>query len=271
MNAVEYIENLDSLKAPRRDLFDNERYASERGLANIVVKQGCEFNCLFCDSPHTLGPRWRMKSPEKVADELQAMKAIGINTAYFSDPIFNCPPDHARAVCEAIKRRDIGIGWVASFHPAFADEGLLELMREAGCVMISLGCDTCSEKMLKVYRKGFTKKQLGAAMNLLEKMEMNYILALLLGGPGENRQTVEETVEFLEPRTPFFLDFCVGIRVMPHTDMRDIAVREGIISPDDSLIEPRFYCSADIREWIEPYLRGVCSRHSNWTVAHTIE
>jgi len=268
-NPMKFIENLDALRLPRRDLFDNERYAFERGLANIVVKQGCAFNCLYCDSPFTLGRRWRMKSPERVADELEIMqKDDGISMAYFSDPIFNCPAEHAQAVCEAIKRRDLGIRWVASFHPAFIDRHLLSHMREAGCILISLGCDSCSDKMLKTLRKGFTKDQLAAAIGSLEEMEMNYILSLLIGGPGENRETVEETIRFLEPLNPFLLDFCAGIRIMPHTDLADIAVREGVIAPDDPLMEPRFYCSGDVREWIEEYLREACSRHSNWTLAH---
>ncbi len=270
MNPLRFIDDLDSLRIPRRDLFDNEQYAAERGLANIVVKQGCVFNCLYCDSPYTLGPRWRMKSPERVADEMEFMqKDDGISLAYFSDPIFNCPTEHAREVCRAIKRRRLSIGWVASLHPAFVDPKLLSLMREAGCVLVSLGCDSCSEKMLKTLRKQFTKKQLGAAIDLLEEMSMNYILSLLIGGPGETRETVDETLNFLESRTPFFLDFCVGIRIMPNTDMREIAVREGIISPDDPLMEPKFYCSAEIKDWIEDYLRQACSRHTNWTLAHT--
>jgi radical SAM superfamily enzyme YgiQ (UPF0313 family) len=269
VNPMRFIEDLDALKLPRRDLFDNELYASERGLANIVVKQGCTFNCLYCDSPHTLGAHWRMKSPERVADELEFMeKDLGIGFAYFSDPIFNFPVSHARDVCEAIKRRKLSIRWVASVHPAFADRELLTLMQASGCVMASLGCDSCSEKMLEVLRKDFTKKQLAAAMDLMEELDMNYILSLLIGGPGEDRETVGETIAFLEPRSPFFADFCAGIRLMPHTDLRDIAVREGIISPDDPLLEPRFYCSAAIKDWIEGYLREVCSRHSNWVVAH---
>jgi radical SAM superfamily enzyme YgiQ (UPF0313 family) len=269
MNPFKFIENLDALEIPRRDLFDNERYASERGLANIVVKQGCAFNCLYCDSPRTLGPRWRMKTPERVADELEFMqKDLGISLAYFSDPIFNSPPGHARAVCQAIKRRGLSIGWIASLHPAFTDSELLSLMRESGCALVSLGCDSCSDKMLRTLNKGFTKAQLKTSIDLLEEMGMNYILSLLLGGPGENRETIEETIQFLEPRTLFILDFCVGIRLMPHTDMAEIAVREGIIMPDDPLMEPRFYCSADIRDWIEDYLRQACARHGNWSLAH---
>jgi hypothetical protein len=98
-------------------------------------------------------------------------------------------------------------------------------------------------------------------------MEINYVLSLLLGGPGENRETVEETIGFLEERKPMMLDFWAGIRLMPHSPLFDIAVSEGVISPENPLMEPRFYISPDIEDWIEAYLTEVCSTHAGWNVS----
>ena len=266
-NPPEHIENLDSLSPPRRELFDNQRYADEGGIANIVLKQGCTFDCLYCDSPHVMGRRLRMKSPRKVVDELAAMEALGIKVSFFTDAIFNYPVDYAREVCREIIERGLNMRWLGMMHPAFVDRELIELMREAGCVAISLGCDSCSERMLKVLRKGFSKEQLGAATEILEEMQVNYILGLLIGAPGENRQTVEESVEFLSRRSPMMVDFCLGIRLMPHTELLEIAVREGVVSADDPLMEPKFYISPQIEAWIEDYLREECARHPNWSLA----
>jgi radical SAM superfamily enzyme YgiQ (UPF0313 family) len=269
MNPPEFIDDLDSLKPPRRDLFDNQSYAAAGGFANIVVKAGCTFRCLYCDGPHTMGRRWRRKSPEVVVDEIESMRELGINVAFFTDAIFNFPVDHAKAVCREIIRRKPGLFWLASVHPKYLDKELVALMKEAGCNALSLGCDTCSEKMLEILRKDFTKDQLLAAAEMLEEAGINYVLSLLIGGPGENRETVEETVAFLEQRKPFLLDFCVGIRLMPGTDLAYIAMQEGVISPDDPLMEPKFYVSPEIEDWVEDYLKDVCSRHPNWTLAHT--
>ena len=105
-----------------------------------------------------------------------------------------------------------------------------------------------------------------SAAELLEEMQINYILTLLIGAPGEDRQTVGESVEFLSRQSPMIVDFCVGIRLMPHTALSEIAVREGVIAADDPLMEPRFYISPQIEDWIEGYLREACAPHPNWTV-----
>ena len=267
MNPQAFIPNLDMLNPPRRDLFDNERYARERSMANIVIKQGCEFNCLYCDSPHVMGNRWRMKSPETVAAELETMQnEFGVKLAYFTDAIFNYPVDHARAICQAIIDRNLKIRWVATINPAYTDRPLLELMQKAGCVVASPSCDSCSEKMLRSLQKNFNQAQLKTCLELLEEMEISYMLSILIGGPGENRDTVQETVSFLEERTPMMVDFCVGIRLMPHSPLFDIAVEEGIISADDPLMEPKFYISPDIMDWIEEYLIQVSARYERWSV-----
>jgi radical SAM superfamily enzyme YgiQ (UPF0313 family) len=161
--------------------------------------------------------------------------------------------------------------WLATMHPGFVDRELIELMREAGCAAISLGCDSCSERMLKVLRKGFTKEQLRSTAELLEELQVNYILGLLIGAPGENRQTVEESVEFLSRRSPMMVDFCLGIRLMPHTPLLEIAVREGVVSADDPLMEPKFYVSPQIEAWIEDYLKEVCALHPTWNVAYGLD
>jgi radical SAM superfamily enzyme YgiQ (UPF0313 family) len=205
-----------------------------------------------------------------VADELESLeKDTGASVVFFTDAIFNHPLEYAEEVCRAILRRKLNLQWVAAvLHPAFIEKRLVQLMWEAGCRVVTPGCDTCSDRMLKVLRKDFTKEQLRVALDLLEEMQLNYVLSVLCGGPGEDRSTIEETVDFLRERTPLMLDFGVGIRLMPHSPLADRAVQEGVISADDPLMEPKFYVSPQIKDWIEGYLRDVCSQRPNWTVAY---
>jgi hypothetical protein len=51
---------------------------------------------------------------------------------------------------------------------------------------------------------------------------------------------------------------------MPHTTLAEIAVREGVISADDPLMEPKFYISPQIEDWIEDYLKEACATNENY-------
>jgi len=265
-NPSKPIADLDSLAAPRRDLFDNQRYGAEGGFGSVVTKLGCSFRCSYCEVPHTAGDRWRTKSPERVTDEmLQVRRHARAPKVVFCDAIFNHPMDHAKEVCRAIIRRDLDIPWAASVHPGFLDRELVALMRDAGCVAASLSCDSGSDRMLRTLRKGFSAEQLRASAELCEELELRYALWLLIGGPGESRATVEESHEFLIRREPIVVNMLVGIRLMPQTALAATAVEEGLISADDPLMEPRFYLSPGVEGWIGDYVARVCAEHPNWT------
>ena len=69
--------------------------------------------------------------------------------------------------------------------------------------------------------------------------------ALASGGPGETAATLEDTLRFaawrLERGDAVYVT--VGLRIYPGTTLQRIAIDEGVIAGDDSLLLPRFYFS----------------------------
>jgi radical SAM superfamily enzyme YgiQ (UPF0313 family) len=222
--------------------------------------------CLYCDDPHRLGKKQRRKSVEKVIDELDAMSnEAGDTPIFFTAPIFNSPPNHAKKVCRGIIERGLKISWTALIHPAFLDDELASLMQRSGCAAVSLACDSCSERMLKTLRKDITKKQLETAIALLEKHEIRYLLTILFGGPGEDRETIDETLEFLRGKNPLVVSFALGIRILPNTALAEMAVEQRLIAADDPLMEPKFYISPGVEGWARDYLEEACAERANWS------
>jgi hypothetical protein len=111
------------------------------------------------------------------------------------------------------------------------------------------------------------KEQLETSIQVLEKFGIGYLLTILIGGPGEDRQSVEETIDFLRDKKAMMVSFTVGIRILPNTALAEMAVEEGLISADDPLMEPRFYISPEVRDWAADYIREVCTHHPNWNLA----
>jgi radical SAM superfamily enzyme YgiQ (UPF0313 family) len=265
-NAPAFVEDWAGLRLPRRDLFDLQKYSEVGGLSNIVVSQGCPMRCLYCDDPHRLGRRQRRKPVAQVIDELEAMSNEASNTAiFFTAPIFNSPPSNAKEVCRGIIERGLKISWTALIHPAFLDDELAGLMQRAGCAVVSLACDSCSERMLKTLRKDITKEQLETAIALLEKHGVRYLLTILFGGPGEDRQTIDETLDFLRHKNPLMVSFALGIRILPNTALAEMAVEQRLVSADDTLMEPKFYISPGVKGWAREYLEAACAERANWS------
>jgi hypothetical protein len=70
---------------------------------------------------------------------------------------------------------------------------------------------------------------------------------LILGGYGETEQSLDETFENSKkiPRSVYFP--YIGMRIYPHTELFNIAIKEGRIKSADELMEPVFYISNDIK------------------------
>ena len=265
-NAPGLVEDWDALGMPRRDLFDLKKYAEVGGASNIVISQGCPMRCSYCDDPHRLGRRQRRKSVDRVLDELEAMSNEGSETSiFFTAPIFNSPPSNAKKVCRGIIERGLEIRWTALIHPAFLDDELAELMKRSGCMAVSLASDSCSDRMLELLRKDITVAQLEAAIAQLEKHGIPCILTILFGGPGEDRQTMDETLDFLRRKNPLAVMFALGIRILPHTALAEMAVEQHLISSDDPLMEPKYYLSPGVEGWARDYLEEACAERSNWS------
>lgn len=77
---------------------------------------------------------------------------------------------------------------------------------------------------------------------------------LLLGGPGETRETVEESLAFAESLHLDSLRITVGIRIYPNTPLARRTVDEGAIRATDDLLAPTFYLAPGLAPWIHERL-----------------
>jgi hypothetical protein len=70
---------------------------------------------------------------------------------------------------------------------------------------------------------------------------------LLLGGPGETQETVEDSLAFAASLHLDLLKVTAGIRIYPGTPLARVAIREGVIATEDDLLFPRFYLTPGLK------------------------
>ena len=74
-------------------------------------------------------------------------------------------------------------------------------MAEAGCVNVSLGFESGSLPVLQKMNKRFTPNEVRDISGLFGDAGIERMGFLLLGGPGETRETVEESLAFADGST----------------------------------------------------------------------
>ena len=207
-------------------------------------------DCIYCSTSAIEGRPIRRRSPESVVEWLTALRQNGFRYFHFVDNTFNLPPSYAKNLCRKLIDAQLGLDWWAIIYPKWVDAELPELMARAGCTQVSLGFESGSDTMLPQLNKRFTCTEVRQISETLASVGIERYGFLLLGGPGETRETVEESLEFADSLHLDALKITVGLRIYPQTPLASAAVEDGLIRTDDDLLMPRFYITPCLRDWL---------------------
>ena len=142
-----FVEDLDCLPFPSRELFDNEaykRYYAERfgyTTTPLITSRGCPFSCDFCSRP-VFGSSFRLRSAGNIVDEVKLIVELGYDRVWFADDCFTLDRKHLVNVCDEMMRRDADVSWECLSRVDTMDKEIAVKMRQAGCVRVFFGLES---------------------------------------------------------------------------------------------------------------------------------
>lgn len=255
---------VERIAAPDRRLFALARYRREGGMANIQTKRGCPFGCIYCTYPLLEGRRMRLRPAAEIVAELRELADAGIDYVYFVDDIFNYPPDFAEELCRAMVASGLTMGWSAFINPQFITPRLMETMVAAGCDAVEFGTDSGSPAMLRNLGKSFGVEQIRESSRICRELGVDFAHYILFGGPGETPATIAESFALMDEVAPTAVIAMTGIRIFPGTPLFERAVAEGMVTPDEPLLEPTFYLDPAIRDVLGELVTAGAMTRRNW-------
>jgi len=229
------------------------------------TRRGCPLRCSYCSTPAIEGCRIRRRSPHRVVAALRLWRGAGFSRVYFVDNTFNMPSSYAEDLCRVLADADLGLSWRAIVYPKNLTPRLTRLMKAAGCTEVSLGVESGSETILRSMNKRFGVEDVRKTSHLLKGEGIRQMGFLLLGGPGETRGTVEESLSFVDSLSLDALKLTLGIRIYPNTPLARRAATEGRIAPEDDLLFPRFYMAEGLDTWLRETADALLSERPHWT------
>ena len=275
------VENLDDLPIPARELMDNDAYLfdimKKTGTiwGNVQTKRGCPYNCIYCSYKYIEGSIVRYRSPEKVAEELDLIvNNLGIKNIFIVDSVLNLNYKLLEETCQEIIKRKIYFNWGANYVPLEEFIDLMPLMKESGATHLATGIESLSEEMLKNIKKNRTPDDAILTSKKCVELEIEQLMSIIVGGPGESLETVRTSLNRLETIENFrgntwqgdadVLIF-TGMRIYPNTHLQLIAEQDGVISKGQNLLKPKFYISPEIKESdLFQVVREYCEVNTRW-------
>jgi len=227
---VYFSNDLDTYPIIDRTLVDYTRYYDVMGeggiFTSIVTSRGCPYRCTFCNTPRH---RYRVQSPERVCEEIEACIRLGIKEVYFVDDTFNITNQRVHDLCDEIIRRGLEFSWTVRFRVKGVDRPLLLKMKEAGCARIQLGVEQGTEEGLLRLKKDVTSREIESAFALCREVGINTVAYFMIGTPVErSRQDVLDTIEYSIRLKPDFVMYNI-MTPFPGTTLYDEGVRDGVL------------------------------------------
>ena len=235
----DFIHDLDELPFPAYELFDIKRYHQPRissrraPLGYIETSRGCYGRCIFCNK-NIHGYRMRMKSPDRVIEEMKRMLALGFREIHIIDDIFTADMKRAYEICEKIIENDLKFPWYprGGIRVDRVSPELLRIMKKAGCYRIPFGIESGSQRVLDKARKGVSLEQAERAVRMARAEGLETECYFMLGLPTETEEDIEDTIKFSIKLNSDYAKFAITIP-LPGTEMFETMRSRGQIKTND--------------------------------------
>ena len=238
------VKNLDFLPMPDYKGVDMKKYSLQidgKPGSLLITSRGCKHNCCYCGSAVSLNKAkmklYRERSPESVVEEMEVLYyKYGRKGFYFADDVFTANKKRVMKLCELINKEfGCDITWRATTRADLLDEELIVTMKKAGCNIISLGLESGNDDVLKKINKGMTVQQNKKVVETCHKHGVKVKGFFIIGLPGDDEQTVRQTINFAKSLQLEYVDF-YPLTPYPNTQIWNNPEKYGIeiIKPDSN-------------------------------------
>ena len=205
-----WIEDLDSLPFPARDLLPLEKYFAAktpmayhwRNVRNvpIISSRGCPHRCAFCSSWRHWGQRFRKRSADNVIAEIRHLKEDHhIGELKWQDDNLTIDRQRAREIFSKMIDRGLAMPWNTPNGIALwtLDEELMRLMKKSGCYEISLAVESGDPVSFQRYvGKPFSLDKAREVARLARKLGITTVGYFIIGFPGETLAQIRRSMDF---------------------------------------------------------------------------
>jgi len=240
-----YIQNLDDIEFPGWDIFPIDIYLNNCSVfgfphikaMNLITSRGCPWDCNFCSKTFT---KVRFRTIDNVIAEIKELKRkFNIEGIGFMDELLVSSKKRFYELCNKIE--PLHIRWSCQGRVNLVTLEMLKRMKRAGCVAIGYGIESGSATILSAMNKKITPSQVDEALRNTVKAKIIPVVQLMYGYPGENKKTLEETVNlfkntaFLGQKALQFIQLSPTVP-LPGSALYQQAIKEGLITNEDEFL-----------------------------------
>lgn len=200
-----HIENLDDLPFPAYEKLENFpkgyrlplfSYIMTPG-ATMVTSRGCPYQCSYCDRS-VFKQGYRYNSARYIYEHMNYLRSrFGIRHLNIYDDLFTMNRKRIAELCGLLSKKPLGIQFNCAVRAGHADDDLLYMLHEAGCLMVSLGIETGDPDLMKVHKQGVSLEAVRDTVKRIKAAGLRAKGLFMMGLPGDTVDSIQKTSDFV--------------------------------------------------------------------------
>jgi radical SAM superfamily enzyme YgiQ (UPF0313 family) len=224
------VESTEFLDTGYFTIRDEEKY--RRRIAYMLTARGCPYNCKFCGR---IISNVRLRDISDVIREIKFLKEnYSVSGIVFYDEILILNKERTIELGEALN--EMNILWSCQGRVNLVDKYFLKKIKDLGCVSLGYGIESGSQTILTAMDKRISPQQIIKSMNAAQDVKLAIKIQLIFGYPGENKNTVSETIALFKALKSPGRRFNI-LRPLPGSRLYDELLEQKIINDELEFIK----------------------------------
>ena len=165
--------------------------------ATMITSRGCMYQCSYCDRS-VFKKGFRYNSAAYIYEHMKHLREkFGVRHVNIYDDLFTANRQRIVDLCEKLSRHPLGIHFNCAVRVGYTDDDLLKLLKDAGCLMVSLGIESADPDMLARHKSGVSLDEVRDTVQRIQKSGLRVKGLFMMGLPGETEASIRRTSDFI--------------------------------------------------------------------------
>jgi anaerobic magnesium-protoporphyrin IX monomethyl ester cyclase len=165
--------------------------------ATMITSRGCMYQCSYCDRS-VFKKGFRYNSAAYIYEHMKYLRTkFGVRHINIYDDLFTANRPRIVELCEKLARAPLGINFNCAVRVGYTDDDLLQMLKDAGCLMVSLGIESADPDMLARHKSGVSLAAVRDTVLRIQAAGLRAKGLFMMGLPGETEASIRNTSDFI--------------------------------------------------------------------------
>ena len=163
----------------------------------ISTSRGCVYECSYCDRS-VFKKGFRSNSADYTYEHFEYLKRrFRIRHVNIYDDLFTVNRERILSLCQRLAAEPLGMQFNCAVRIGHTDDNLLRSLKEAGCLMVSIGIESGDPELLDRLKTGVTLDMVKETVGRIQENGLRAKGLFMMGVVGDTEESIRRTSDFV--------------------------------------------------------------------------